>query len=69
MNLLLNLGDTLIKKLGDFKISEYWIDGRLTQMAKADVSGGNIIGAVVISVVVIGLMGVLVFLINRKRDA
>lgn len=69
MNLLLNLGDTLIKKLGDFKISEYWIDGRLTQMAKADVSGGQIIGAVVISVVVIALMGVLVFLINRKRDA
>ena len=69
VSLLLSLGDVLVAKLGDFKLTDYWIDGRLTQMSQYDVSGGNIIGAVIISLVVIAGMTLLISLVNRKRDA
>ena len=69
VSLLLALGDTLISKVADFKFSDYWIDGRLKQMALTDVEGGQIVGAFVISLIVIAGMTLLVSLVNRKRDA
>lgn len=69
ISLLLALGDNLVSKLGDFKFTDYWLDGRLTQMAQENVGGGQIAGAIVISVIVIALFTCLVSLINRHRDA
>lgn len=68
LTLLLSLGDTLISKVADFKLSDYWLDGRLSQMALDNVSGGNILGAFIISVIVIVVMTLLISAVNRKRD-
>lgn len=69
MSLILALGDNLVSKLGDFKFSDYWLDGRLKQMAQIDVGGGQIAGAIIISVIVIAGFACLVSLVNRHRDA
>lgn len=68
MSLLLSLGDTLVSKLGDFKFSDYWLDGRMKQMIQTDVGGGQIAGAIIVSVIVIAGFACLVALINRHRD-
>lgn len=69
-SLLLVLVDTVIANINkDWSISNYWLDGRLAQMARLDVAGGDIAGAFVISILVIASMTLLISLVNRKRDA
>lgn len=67
ITLVFTLVDSLLK-IKDFKISEVWIDTRLTQMASVNVVTSDMIGAFIISLIVIAAMGAVSYLVNHKRD-
>ena len=67
ISLLLAMADSFIK-VDNFKMSEYWLDTRVSLLAQDDVSLKVFAISLVIALVVIAAMAVPSFLVNRKRD-
>lgn len=67
ISLLLAMGDTFLN-LDEFKMSEYWLDSRVTLLAQDEVEVKVFVVTLVIALVLIVAMIIPSFLINRKRD-
>ena len=67
ISLLLTMGDTFIN-LDNFKMSEYWLDSRVTILAQDDVEIKAFVITFIMSLVLMIAMIIPSFLINRKKD-
>ena len=68
IDLLLNLGSTLIKKSEDVDLSAYWLPGRLSLLEAADVPSKEVWISFLVAGIVILAFGAAGFFLNRKRE-